>query len=559
MMQNTIYALVAFMLALLAATKPVGLWIEPLARGEAPALIRGLDKGVLKLLGIRGHEQTWQRYVTSLLLFNVAGFVFLYLLLRLQGYLPLNPTEVGAMPAFQALNTAVSFVTNTNWQSYAGETGVSHLTQMMGLAVQNFLSAATGIAVAFVLMRGFARAKTETVGNFWVDVTRVTLWLLIPLSFVFALFLIGEGVVQTWAGSTTVTTLAGDSQTVGLGPVASQEAIKLLGTNGGGFFNVNSAHPFENPTPLSNFFEAFAIFLIPAALTYAFGRVVGNTRQGWVIWAAMGAIFAGAFLLFAWAESAGNPILTAIGAQEGMSMEGKDVRFDLGATTLFSVVTTSASCGAVNNLHDTLMPVAGMVTMWLMQIGEVVFGGVGSGFYGMLIMAVLGVFIAGLMVGRTPEYLGKKIAPREMKVASMAILVTPILTLAGAAMSLVLPDALSSLNNGSAHGLSEILYAWSSAANNNGSAFGGLNADTAWFNIGLAFAMWLGRFLVIVLVVALSGMLARAKHVPVTSGTLPTDGVLFVVLLIGVVVLIGALTFLPALALGPVAEHVMLY
>ena len=558
-MQNTLYALVAFLIALLAVTKPLGLWLEPLARGDAPALIRGLDKGVMKVLGIRGYEQTWQRYVTSLLLFNVAGFVFLYALLRLQGFLPMNPTEAGAMPAFQALNTAVSFVTNTNWQSYAGETGVSHLTQMAGLAVQNFLSAATGIAVAFVLMRGFARAKTETVGNFWVDVTRVTLWVLLPIAFLFALFLIGEGVVQTWAGSTSVTTLAGDSQTLNMGPVASQEAIKLLGTNGGGFFNVNSAHPFENPTPLSNFFEAFAIFAIPAALTYAFGRVVGNTRQGWVIWAAMGTIFAGAFLLFAWAEAAGNPVLTALGAQEGMSMEGKDVRFDLGATTLFSVVTTSASCGAVNNLHDALMPVSGMVTMWLMQIGEVVFGGVGSGFYGMLVMAVLGVFIAGLMVGRTPEYLGKKITPREMKIASIAILVTPVITLAGTAVSLVLPEALASLNNGSAHGLSEILYAWSSAANNNGSAFGGLNADTAWFNIGLAFAMWLGRFLVIVLVVALSGMLARAKHVPVTNGTLPTDGPLFVVLLIGVVVLIGALTFLPALALGPVAEHVMLY
>ena len=542
---------------LLIITKPIGLWLTPIAQGRAPAVVDAIDRRLISVLAPSGREESWQRYAVSLLTFNTLGLIFLYVLQRIQGWLPLNPQGFEGVAPDQAFNTAVSFVTNTNWQSYGGEMTMSYLTQMLGMGVQNFLSAATGIAVAFALMRGFSRHESSTIGCFAHDVIRITLWVLLPMCLTYALFLVSQGVIQNMSDYLTVTTLAGDSQSIAMGPVASQEAVKLLGTNGGGFFNVNSAHPFENPTPLTNFLEALAIFAIPTGLTYAFGRMVGHQREGWMLWQVMGALFVLAFTAFVYTESTGNPLLQAIGA-EGLSWEGKDARFDLGALSLFSTVTTSASCGAVAVMHDSLMPLSGMVTMVLMQLGEVVFGGVGAGFYGMIVMAVIAVFIASLMVGRTPEYLGKKITPKEMKLAALTMLTVPFIVLAGTGINLMLPEALESLNNPGAHGLSEILYAWTSAANNNGSAFAGLNANTAFYNIGLAIAMWLGRFIVIVLTLALAGTLARERHVPSGKGTLNTASHLFAGLLIGVVLLVGALTYLPVLALGPVAEMLSL-
>ena len=533
------------------------LWLTPIAQGRAPAVVDAIDRRLISVLAPSGREESWQRYAVSLLTFNTLGLIFLYVLQRIQGWLPLNPQGFEGVAPDQAFNTAVSFVTNTNWQSYGGEMTMSYLTQMLGMGVQNFLSAATGIAVAFALMRGFSRHESSTIGCFAHDVIRITLWVLLPMCLTYALFLVSQGVIQNMSDYLTVTTLAGDSQSIAMGPVASQEAVKLLGTNGGGFFNVNSAHPFENPTPLTNFLEALAIFAIPTGLTYAFGRMVGHQREGWMLWQVMGALFVLAFTAFVYTESTGNPLLQAIGA-EGLSWEGKDARFDLGALSLFSTVTTSASCGAVAVMHDSLMPLSGMVTMVLMQLGEVVFGGVGAGFYGMIVMAVIAVFIASLMVGRTPEYLGKKITPKEMKLAALTMLTVPFIVLAGTGINLMLPGALESLNNPGAHGLSEILYAWTSAANNNGSAFAGLNANTAFYNIGLAIAMWLGRFIVIVLTLALAGTLARERHVPSSKGTLDTASHLFAGLLIGVVLLVGALTYLPVLALGPVAEMLSL-
>lgn len=542
---------------LLIITKPIGLWLTPIAQGRAPAVVDAIDRRLISVLAPSGREESWQRYAVSLLTFNTLGLIFLYVLQRIQGWLPLNPQGFEGVAPDQAFNTAVSFVTNTNWQSYGGEMTMSYLTQMLGMGVQNFLSAATGIAVAFALMRGFSRHESSTIGCFAHDVIRITLWVLLPMCLTYALFLVSQGVIQNMSDYLTVTTLAGDSQSIAMGPVASQEAVKLLGTNGGGFFNVNSAHPFENPTPLTNFLEALAIFAIPTGLTYAFGRMVGHQREGWMLWQVMGALFVLAFTAFVYTESTGNPLLQAIGA-EGLSWEGKDARFDLGALSLFSTVTTSASCGAVAVMHDSLMPLSGMMTMVLMQLGEVVFGGVGAGFYGMIVMAVIAVFIASLMVGRTPEYLGKKITPKEMKLAALTMLTVPFIVLAGTGINLMLPGALESLNNPGAHGLSEILYAWTSAANNNGSAFAGLNANTAFYNIGLAIAMWLGRFIVIVLTLALAGTLARERHVPSGKGTLDTASHLFAGLLIGVVLLVGALTYLPVLALGPVAEMLSL-
>ena len=542
---------------LLIITKPIGLWLTPIAQGRAPAVVDAIDRRLISVLAPSGREESWQRYAVSLLTFNTLGLIFLYVLQRIQGWLPLNPQGFEGVAPDQAFNTAVSFVTNTNWQSYGGEMTMSYLTQMLGMGVQNFLSAATGIAVAFALMRGFSRHESSTIGCFAHDVIRITLWVLLPMCLTYALFLVSQGVIQNMSDYLTVTTLAGDSQSIAMGPVASQEAVKLLGTNGGGFFNVNSAHPFENPTPLTNFLEALAIFAIPTGLTYAFGRMVGHQREGWMLWQVMGALFVLAFTAFVYTESTGNPLLQAIGA-EGLSWEGKDARFDLGALSLFSTVTTSASCGAVAVMHDSLMPLSGMVTMVLMQLGEVVFGGVGAGFYGMIVMAVIAVFIASLMVGRTPEYLGKKITPKEMKLAALTMLTVPFIVLAGTGINLMLPGALESLNNPGAHGLSEILYAWTSAANNNGSAFAGLNANTAFYNIGLAIAMWLGRFIVIVLTLALAGTLARERHVPSGKGTLDTASHLFAGLLIGVVLLVGALTYLPVLALGPIAEMLSL-
>lgn len=557
MTSNTFYTLAVFAIVLLIITKPIGLWLTPIAQGRAPAVVDAIDRRLISVLAPSGREESWQRYAVSLLTFNTLGLIFLYVLQRIQGWLPLNPQGFEGVAPDQAFNTAVSFVTNTNWQSYGGEMTMSYLTQMLGMGVQNFLSAATGIAVAFALMRGFSRHESSTIGCFAHDVIRITLWVLLPMCLTYALFLVSQGVIQNMSDYWTVTTLAGDSQSIAMGPVASQEAVKLLGTNGGGFFNVNSAHPFENPTPLTNFLEALAIFAIPTGLTYAFGRMVGHQREGWMLWQVMGALFVLAFTAFVYTESTGNPLLQAIGA-EGLSWEGKDARFDLGALSLFSTVTTSASCGAVAVMHDSLMPLSGMVTMVLMQLGEVVFGGVGAGFYGMIVMAVIAVFIASLMVGRTPEYLGKKITPKEMKLAALTMLTVPFIVLAGTGINLMLPGALESLNNPGAHGLSEILYAWTSAANNNGSAFAGLNANTAFYNIGLAIAMWLGRFIVIVLTLALAGTLARERHVPSGKGTLDTASHLFAGLLIGVVLLVGALTYLPVLALGPVAEMLSL-
>lgn len=557
MTSNTFYTLAVFAIVLLIITKPIGLWLTPIAQGRAPAVVDAIDRRLISVLAPSGREESWQRYAVSLLTFNTLGLIFLYVLQRIQGWLPLNPQGFEGVAPDQVFNTAVSFVTNTNWQSYGGEMTMSYLTQMLGMGVQNFLSAATGIAVAFALMRGFSRHESSTIGCFAHDVIRITLWVLLPMCLTYALFLVSQGVIQNMSDYLTVTTLAGDSQSIAMGPVASQEAVKLLGTNGGGFFNVNSAHPFENPTPLTNFLEALAIFAIPTGLTYAFGRMVGHQREGWMLWQVMGALFVLAFTAFVYTESTGNPLLQAIGA-EGLSWEGKDARFDLGALSLFSTVTTSASCGAVAVMHDSLMPLSGMVTMVLMQLGEVVFGGVGAGFYGMIVMAVIAVFIASLMVGRTPEYLGKKITPKEMKLAALTMLTVPFIVLAGTGINLMLPGALESLNNPGAHGLSEILYAWTSAANNNGSAFAGLNANTAFYNIGLAIAMWLGRFIVIVLTLALAGTLARERHVPSGKGTLDTASHLFAGLLIGVVLLVGALTYLPVLALGPVAEMLSL-
>ena len=548
MTSNTFYTLAVFAIVLLIITKPIGLWLTPIAQGRAPAVVDAIDRRLISVLAPSGREESWQRYAVSLLTFNTLGLIFLYVLQRIQGWLPLNPQGFEGVAPDQAFNTAVSFVTNTNWQSYGGEMTMSYLTQMLGMGVQNFLSAATGIAVAFALMRGFSRHESSTIGCFAHDVIRITLWVLLPMCLTYALFLVSQGVIQNMSDYLTVTTLAGDSQSIAMGPVASQEAVKLLGTNGGGFFNVNSAHPFENPTPLTNFLEALAIFAIPTGLTYAFGRMVGHQREGWMLWQVMGALFVLAFTAFVYTESTGNPLLQAIGA-EGLSWEGKDARFDLGALSLFSTVTTSASCGAVAVMHDSLMPLSGMVTMVLMQLGEVVFGGVGAGFYGMIVMAVIAVFIASLMVGRTPEYLGKKITPKEMKLAALTMLTVPFIVLAGTGINLMLPGALESLNTPGAHGLSEILYAWTSAANNNGSAFAGLNANTAFYNIGLAIAMWLGRFIVIVLTLALAGTLARERHVPSGKGTLDTASHLFAGLLIGVVLLVGALTYLPVLAL----------
>ena len=557
MTSNTFYTLAVFAIVLLIITKPIGLWLTPIAQGRAPAVVDAIDRRLISVLAPSGREESWQRYAVSLLTFNTLGLIFLYVLQRIQGWLPLNPQGFEGVAPDQAFNTAVSFVTNTNWQSYGGEMTMSYLTQMLGMGVQNFLSAATGIAVAFALMRGFSRHESSTIGCFAHDVIRITLWVLLPMCLTYALFLVSQGVIQNMSDYLTVTTLAGDSQSIAMGPVASQEAVKLLGTNGGGFFNVNSAHPFENPPPLTNFLEALAIFAIPTGLTYAFGRMVGHQREGWMLWQVMGALFVLAFTAFVYTESTGNPLLQAIGA-EGLSWEGKDARFDLGALSLFSTVTTSASCGAVAVMHDSLMPLSGMVTMVLMQLGEVVFGGVGAGFYGMIVMAVIAVFIASLMVGRTPEYLGKKITPKEMKLAALTMLTVSFIVLAGTGINLMLPGALESLNNPGAHGLSEILYAWTSAANNNGSAFAGLNANTAFYNIGLAIAMWLGRFIVIVLTLALAGTLARERHVPSGKGTLDTASHLFAGLLIGVVLLVGALTYLPVLALGPVAEMLSL-
>ena len=554
------WLLALFMAVLTLSARPMGAWLAPLASGQAPTRLAGFDRALLRLMGVRDTAMDWREYARAVLLFSLLGALLLYVLQRVQGWLPLNPGQRGAVTADSAFNTAVSFVSNTNWQGYAGEASMSHLTQMLGLTVQNFLSAATGIAVACVLMRGFARRETRNLGNFWADLTRISVYLLAPLSLLLALALASQGVVQSWAATLPVATLAGGEQTLTLGPVASQEAIKLLGTNGGGFFNANSAHPFENPNELSNFLQMLAIFLIPAGLCHAFGRVVGDRRQGWALYGAMALLFVLAASALALAEAQGNPLLNALSADASVgSLEGKELRFGAAGSSLFAAVTTAASCGAVNAMHDSLTPLGGMLAMWLMQLGEVVFGGVGSGLYGMLVFAVLAVFVAGLMVGRTPEYLGKKIEAFEMKMVALVILLSPALVLLGSALAVVSQAGLAGLANGGAHGFSEVLYAFSSAANNNGSAFAGLSANTPFYNGLLGAAMWLGRFGVIVPVLALAGALAAKKTLPPSAGAMPTHGGLFIGLLSGAVLMVGALTYLPALALGPMAEHLALW
>ncbi len=554
------WLLALFMAVLTLSVRPMGAWLAPLASGQVPARLAGFDRALLRLMGVRDTAMDWREYARAVLLFSLLGALLLYVLQRVQGWLPLNPGQRGAVTADSAFNTAVSFVSNTNWQGYAGEASMSHLTQMLGLTVQNFLSAATGIAVACVLMRGFARRETRNLGNFWVDLTRISVYLLAPLSLLLALALASQGVVQSWAATLPVATLAGGEQTLTLGPVASQEAIKMLGTNGGGVFNANSAHPFENPNELSNFLQMLAIFLIPAGLCHAFGRVVGDRRQGWALYGAMALLFVLAASALALAEAQGNPLLNALSADASVgSLEGKELRFGAAGSSLFAAVTTAASCGAVNAMHDSLTPLGGMLAMWLMQLGEVVFGGVGSGLYGMLVFAVLAVFVAGLMVGRTPEYLGKKIEAFEMKMVALVILLSPALVLLGSALAVVSQAGLAGLANGGAHGFSEVLYAFSSAANNNGSAFAGLSANTPFYNGLLGAAMWLGRFGVIVPVLALAGALAAKKTLPPSAGAMPTHGGLFIGLLSGAVLMVGALTYLPALALGPMAEHLALW
>ena len=559
-----------YLFALLALVKPLGIYIADVMAGHSVLALRigsPIESVIYRLCGIRKDEEmNWFSYALAILLFNGLGVLAVYALQRFQLWLPLNPQQFANVSPDSALNTAISFVTNTNWQGYAGETTMSYLTQMLALAVQNFLSAATGIVVVIALIRGFARHTVQSIGNFWVDLTRITLYVLLPLSLLFAVFLVSQGVIQNFAAYQEVTTLETATQTLAMGPVASQEAIKMLGTNGGGFFNANSAHPFENPTPLTNFLQMLAIFLIPAALCYTFGQMVGDVRQGWAVFAAMTIIFVVMAVAAISFEQQGNPLFTAVGVdqiasttQAGGNMEGKETRFGIANSGLFATITTAASCGAVNTMHDSLTPLGGMIPLVLMQLGEVVFGGVGSGLYGMLIFAIMAVFIAGLMIGRTPEYLGKKIEAYEMKMTAIVILVTPFLVLSGTAIAVMTVSGRAGIFNQGAHGFSEVLYAFTSAGNNNGSAFAGLSANTPFYNVMLAIAMWFGRFAVIVPVLAMAGSLAAKKRIAVTAGTLPTYGLLFVSLLIGTVLLVGLLNYVPALALGPAVEHFMLW
>jgi len=574
MTTQSMLLLAAFLIVLLALAWPLGLFMAHVAGREAVPgmrLLAPVERLLYRAAGPAAvQEQNWRAYAVALLLFNGVGALFTYAVQRLQGMLPLNPQALPGVSPDSSFNTAVSFVANTNWQGYGGEQTMSYLSQMLALAGQNFFSAATGIAVAFALMRAFSARSSGAIGNFWVDLTRSTLYVLLPLSLLFALFLVSQGVIQNFDAYKEVALIdakaGATSQMLAMGPVASQEAIKLLGTNGGGFFNANSAHPFENPTALANFAQMLAIFLIPAALCFTFGRVVGDRRQGWAVLAAMSLLFVLGAVAVASFEQQANPVLQALGVdqavsslQAGGNMEGKEVRFGVAASSLFAAVTTAASCGAVNAMHDSFMPLGGMVPLVLMQLGEVVFGGVGSGLYGMLVFAILAVFVAGLMIGRTPEYLGKKIQAFEMKMAAIVILAVPVLVLAGTAIAVVADVGKAGLANPGAHGFSEVLYAFTSAANNNGSAFAGLSANTPFYNTMLAIAMWFGRFAVIVPVLAIAGSLAAKQRLNATAGTLPTHGPMFVFLLVSIVVLVGVLNYVPALALGPVAEHLQLF
>ncbi len=568
---------------------PMARWIDAVMAGRF-GFGRRIEAPLYRLAGVRAdEEQPWLRYAFGLLLFNFIGVLVVYGVQRLQAALPLNPQALAAVSPDSAFNTAFSFVTNTNWQGYGGESTMSYLTQMLALTVQNFFSAATGIVVVIALVRGFARHSVQALGNVWVDLTRSTLWILLPLSLVFALALAAGGVIQNFEPYQDVTTLEVNAyqapkngadgqplkdakgqpvledlktptQSIAMGPVASQEAIKMIGTNGGGFFNANSAHPYENPSALTNFAQMVSIFLIPAALCLVFGRMVGDTRQGWTVFAAMALLFVVFAVLAMSAESAGNPKLAALGVDVSAgNFEGKETRFGIAASALFATITTAASCGAVNAMHDSFMPLGGLVPLVLIQLGEVVFGGVGSGLYGMLVFAIMAVFIAGLMIGRTPEYLGKKIEAHEMKMVSIAILVTPLLVLLGTAVAVMTDAGRAGILNPGGHGFAEVLYALSSAGNNNGSAFAGLSANTPFYNVLLGFVTWLGRFGVIVPVLAIAGSLAAKKRIATTEGTMPTHGVLFVGLLIGTVLLVGLLNYVPALALGPVVEHLQLW
>jgi K+-transporting ATPase ATPase A chain len=599
-MTSASLALIAVYLATaLLCVKPLGLYMAEVMEGRPiwPLRLGARVEGVIyRLSGVDPTaEMGWKKYAIALVLFNGIGALAVYLLQRMQLWLPLNPQHFANVSPDSAFNTAVSFVTNTNWQGYSGESTMGYLTQMAGLAVQNFLSAATGLVVAIALIRSIARHSTKTIGNFFVDVTRATLYILLPLSTLLALALVSQGVVQNFSAYKQVSTLetlafqqqksdaAGNpvldsagkpvlenattqAQTLPMGPMASQEAIKELGTNGGGFVNVNSAHPFENPTALANFLEMLAIILIPASLTYTFGRLVGDTRQGWAILAAMTILFVSLLTIAVHSEQQGNPLVARLGVdqaasvlQPGGNMEGKEARFGIAASALFATITTGTSCGAVNAMHDSFTPLGGFVPLFNMQLGEVVFGGVGTGLYSMLIFAIIGVFIAGLMIGRTPEYLGKKIEAFEMKMSSVAILVMPFIALLGTAVAVSVTAGQAGVANPGAHGFSEILYAFTSASNNNGSAFGGISANTVFYNTALGLVMWFGRYWPIVAVLAIAGSLAGKKRVPVTAGTMLTYGPTFVILLIGTVLLVGALTFVPALALGPIVEHLSLW
>jgi K+-transporting ATPase ATPase A chain len=541
-----------------ALVKPLGSYMTRVFNGERTLLSPVLAPLEGALYGAAGidekHEQHWLTYTVAMLLFHIGGFLILYALLRLQGVLPLNPADQSAVAPDLAFNTAVSFVTNTNWQNYGGESTMSYLVQMLGLTHQNFLSAATGIVLAVALIRGFARASMQTIGNFWVDITRCTLYILMPICVLYALFLVWQGMPQTLGAYVDTTTLEGAKQTIAVGPVASQVAIKMLGTNGGGFFNANAAHPFENPTALSNFVQMISIFAVGAALTNVFGRMVGDERQGWAILAVMGVLFIAGVAVCYWAEARGNDAFAAMGLTGG-NMEGKEVRFGIIASALFAVITTAASCGAVNAMHDSFTALGGMIPLVNMQLGEIIVGGVGAGMYGMLLFVILAVFVAGLMVGRTPEYVGKKIEAKEVKMAMLAILILPLMYLGWTAAAVVIPSAVASMANPGPHGFTEVLYAYTSQTGNNGSAFAGLTGNTLWYNITGAIAMLVGRFWMIVPAMAIAGSLAAKKSVPASAGTFPTTGGLFVGLVVGVIVIVGGLTFFPALALGPIVEH----
>jgi K+-transporting ATPase ATPase A chain len=542
----------------IALVRPLGWYMTRVFNGERTFLspvLRPVEAALYWAGGVdEKREQHWLTYTVAMLFFHVGGFAILYALLRLQAVLPFNPADQSAVAEDLSFNTAVSFITNTNWQNYGGESTLSYLTQMLGLTHQNFLSAATGIVLAIALIRGFARASVKTVGNFWVDVTRCTLYILLPLCVVYALFLVWQGIPQTLGPYVEATTLEGAKQTIAVGPVASQVAIKMLGTNGGGFFNANAAHPFENPTALSNFVQMISIFAIGAALTNVFGRMVGNERQGWAIFAAMGVLFLAGVVVTYWAEAAGTTGLNALGLTGG-NMEGKEVRFGIVGSALFAVVTTDASCGAVNAMHDSFTALGGMIPLINMQLGEIIVGGVGAGLYGMLLFVILAIFVAGLMVGRTPEYVGKKIEAKEVKMAMLAILVLPLMYLGWTAVATVLPSGVAAMNNPGPHGFTEVLYAYTSQTGNNGSAFAGLSGNTPFYNLTGAVAMFVGRFWMIIPAMAIAGSLAAKKSIPVSAGTFPTTGGLFVGLLVGVILIVGGLTFFPALALGPVVEQ----